>query len=391
MPDLQIERLTAGLIGQLRCPFGLALSVLLIAACIPGPAQGAESRTTSPTPWPPSAPAPLPSSVQMPSPEPTPPGFARGDPLAMPVTLLVTDRENNRLLELDAAGHTLWQFPVPGASPLPIPFNRPDDAFYSNDGNFIATNAEFEHTVIVIDRRTGQVAWSYGHPFQAGVAPGYLNGPDDAILLPQGHVVVSDIHNCRVLELAPPGRIVRELGGICRHAPPTGLADPNGAFPLADGGLLVTEIGGSWIDRFDAGWRLVASFRVPNAAYPSDAQLLPDGSVLLADYVSPGAILRVDSSGHVRWRFGPDRGHYRLDHPSIAKMLPNGLVAIADDRNDRIMVVDPTTNQVVWEYGDPGRPGTAPGFLNTPDGLDFRATATRPGRKNAWPRGMTPN
>jgi len=33
--------------------------------------------------------------------------------------------------------------------------------------------------------------------------------------------------------------------------------------------------------------------------------------------------------------------------------------------------VDPQTNKIVWQYGHTGQPGTRPGFLNIPDGVDL--------------------
>ena len=35
------------------------------------------------------------------------------------------------------------------------------------------------------------------------------------------------------------------------------------------------------------------------------------------------------------------------------------------------IVVDPQTNKIVWQHGQPGQPGTKPGFLNIPDGVDL--------------------
>ena len=75
------------------------------------------------------------------------------------------------------------------------------------------------------------------------------------------------------------------IGGSCVHDPPRGFASPNGDTPLPDGGLLVTEIGG-WIDRLGPSGNLLWSIRSP-VAYPSDAQLLPDGQVLVASFTTP--------------------------------------------------------------------------------------------------------
>ena len=60
-----------------------------------------------------------------------------------------------------------------------------------------------------------------------------------------------------------------------------------------------------------------------------------------------------------------------LDHPSLALPLPNGDVLATDDHNDRVIVVDPRTNQVVWQYGVRGQPGSKPGLFNGPDGVDL--------------------
>jgi hypothetical protein len=35
-----------------------------------------------------------------------------------------------------------------------------------------------------------------------------------------------------------------------------------------------------------------------------------------------------------------------------------------------VIVVDPRTNRIVWQYGHTGQAGSAPGFLNIPDGVD---------------------
>jgi hypothetical protein len=42
-----------------------------------------------------------------------------------------------------------------------------------------------------------------------------------------------------------------------------------------------------------------------------------------------------------------------------------------DDYRDRMVAVDPATQALVWQYGVDDIPGTAPGWLNTPDGFDL--------------------
>ena len=57
--------------------------------------------------------------------------------------------------------------------------------------------------------------------------------------------------------------------------------------------------------------------------------------------------------------------------PSLALPLPNGDVLANDDKNHRVIVIDPRTNRIVWQYGHTGVPGAGAGFLSNPDGVDL--------------------
>jgi outer membrane protein assembly factor BamB len=157
---------------------------------------------------------------------------------------------------------------------------------------------------------------------------------------------------------------------VCRHEPPRYLDAVNGDTPLPGGGVLVSEINGSWIDQISRTGKLVFATKVP-VSYPSDPQPLPGGRILLADYSNPGHLLIVNHHGKVLWRYGPSRGSGRLDHPSLAMALPNGNIVVNDDYRDRVVVIDPHTNRIVWQYGHTDTPGTGAGFLHVPDGMDF--------------------
>jgi PQQ-like domain len=282
----------------------------------------------------------------------------------VPGYVLIADRNNNRVLIVSPAKKVVWS-----ATNL----RGPDDAFFTPSYRSIISNEEFNDTLTELSLRTKRVIWHYGHAGAAGSSPGYLNTPDDAYRLPNGMTTVADIQNCRVVELRHSGAVARVLGGSCAHDPPRGFSSPNGATPLPGGGLLVTEIGG-WIDRLAAGGRLLWSTRAP-VAYPSDAQLLPNGRVLVASFTDPGRIVIMDTRGNVTWSFGAASGPNRLRKPSLAVRWPNGLIAANDDYNHRIIVIDPRTKRIVWQYGHTGVAGSAAGFLNKPDGLDLLPAA----------------
>jgi len=190
-------------------------------------------------------------------------------------------------------------------------------------------------------------------------------------MLPSGEFTVADAYGCRIIFVRD-RRVVRHYGtsDVCLHDPPRYLDAVNGDTPLANGGTLLSEINGSWIDEISPHGHLVSAIQVP-VTYPSDPQPLPGGRILLADYASPGHILIVSRHGRVLWRYGPSSGHGMLDHPSLAMALPNGDIAVNDDYRDRVLVIDPRGKRIVWQYGHTEKPGTAPGYLHIPDGMDF--------------------
>jgi outer membrane protein assembly factor BamB len=278
--------------------------------------------------------------------------------------LLIADRNNNRAIIVSPSKRIVWQ-----AGGL----RGPDDTFFTPGYRSVITNEEFNDTLTEVSLRTKAHVWRYGHDAVPGSSAGYLNTPDDAYRLPSGDTTIADVRNCRIVQLTHSKRVRRVLGGSCVHDPPRGFASPNGDTPLPDGGLLVSEIGG-WIDRLAADGHLVWSMRSP-VAYPSDAQLLPSGNILVAGFTNPGRIVEATPAGHVVWSFGAPSGADYLNKPSLAVRLPNGLIASNDDWNHRVILIDPKTKRIVWQYGHTGVPGRAPGYLNKPDGLDLLPSA----------------
>jgi DNA-binding beta-propeller fold protein YncE len=245
----------------------------------------------------------------------------------------------------------------------------PDDAFFTPDGKTIIANAGEEQTVTAIDRATSTIAWQVGHHRVRGTAPGYFSEPDDAVPFPDGTIWVADIRNCRLVHLSGTGEWLGVRGdGRCQHSPPNSFAQPNGVFPRPDGSSVVTEIGGSWVSWYNPDFTLRWAATTP-ARYASDAVPYPDGTVLVVDYSLPGAAYRIDSKGKVLWSYRPT-GADRLNHPSIAIPLASNRVAICDDWGDRIVIVDPSTNHVVWTFT-----GEGPTRLFRPDGLDYLPAA----------------
>jgi DNA-binding beta-propeller fold protein YncE len=307
-----------------------------------------------------------------------------GKPLPYPI--VIADRRNNRLIEVTPDKRIVWEFPSPD---LKV-YRGNEDVNFSPDGRSLAVSEEDNYDVHIVDYESRRLTWTYGVPDTRGSGDGLLNYPDDAHLLADGKFVTADIRNCRVLIIDPKdNRIVTQWGqpGQCRHNPPHQLAHPNGATPMDNGDLLITEIGDAWISRITRDGKVLWSVRAPNIHYPSDAFPTVDGKqVIVADFWKPGRVVIFDPvTRKVTWEYFVKDGEKMFDHPSLARELPDtGDILVADDLRDRVVVIDRKTKEIIWQYGVTDQKGHVPGYLNYPDGFDldiFRDWKGAPGAR----------
>jgi len=360
--------------ARLRRPSPAAIVTLAIALLgCGGPSISSAAPTVLPAATlgdPPSFATPSRQRTQRPS--ATDQAAASGSPAAtqpssprFPGGLLIADRLNNRLLVVNDDGTIRWRFPVAGSLPPGETFSA-DDAFVTPDGKSVVANEESNQIIVRIDIATETIVWEYGTYRVKGSAPNQLSTPD--------------IRNCRIIEISPDGQLVKQMGipGNCVDNPPTTFAQPNGDTPLPDGGLLVTEITGSRVVRLSAAGTVMYNVAVP-VKYPSDAQLLPNGNILVVDYSNPGAVVVVDpTTGATVYRYGPQTGDGALNRPSLAIALPDGTFALNDDYNHRVVVIDPQTSSIVWSYGHNGQASASDGYLNLPDGINVAPVGAFP-------------
>jgi DNA-binding beta-propeller fold protein YncE len=307
-----------------------------------------------------------------------------GKPLPYPI--VIADRRNNRLIEVTPDKRIVWEFPSPS---LKL-YRGNEDVNFSADGGQLAVSEEDNFDVHIVDYAQRAITWTYGVPDTRGRSGTLLNYPDDAHLLADGKFLTADIRNCRVLVIDPAdSRIATQWGtpGECRHNPPHQLAHPNGATPMDNGDILVSEITEAWISRITRAGQVLWSVRAPHVRYPSDAFPTVDGQqVIVADFSKPGRVVIFNpATGKPSWEYFHTSGDQMLDHPSIARELPGtGDVLVVDDLHDRVIVIDRQTQQIIWQYGSTGVKGHTPGLLNYPDGVDldvyrdWRLPAPRP-------------
>ena len=195
------------------------------------------------------------------------------DPRDLPRPLLISDEHNNRLPIIDRDGRTMWEFPRRGDLAAGQTFKTPDDAYFTPDGKEIIATQGDDNVISVIDVASRKIVYTYGRSGVAGSGPGRVNGPDDAMMLPNGDIVASDISNCRII-MIPKGAhaVSRQLGrtGACQHQPPQTLGSPSGAFPMMNGSYLVSEIDGGWVTEMSLSGHVAWSVQLPSVKYISD-------------------------------------------------------------------------------------------------------------------------
>lgn len=318
--------------------------------------------------------------------------YVRPDPAAgpLPANLLIADGKANRIIEVNVKKHIVWEM---------TGIQDPDDIQVYAPGKLLVNQESYDR-VVAIRMRTKSITWSYGHLGRSSLGPraatltgpGYINNPDDSYMLPNGDVLIDDANNQRVLVVTPGGRVAWQYGTIdpSTHLGVPGvipgyLIGPNDDVPQADGNVLITNVGNDAVanshsvEEVTPSGRILWRMALP-LQYPSDALKLPGGSLLVADWVHPGHIYLFGPRGHVRWSYTPT-GAQALNHPSSAQLLENGDVLICDDHSDRIVVVQPTgptRGRIVWQYGQTGVAGTAPGQLFDASGVITVTPALNP-------------
>jgi DNA-binding beta-propeller fold protein YncE len=294
-----------------------------------------------------------------------------GKPLPYPI--MIADRRNNRLIEVTPDKRIVWEFPSPDL----ILYRGNEDVNFSPDGKLLAVSEEDNYDIHIVDYEKKAVTWTYGVPDHKGSKPPYLNYPDDAHILEDGNFLTADIRNHRVLIIDPrTNKIVTQWGTVGKrnHNPPHELAAPNGATPMDNGDILITEIGGAWITRITRDSKVVWSVQAPRINYPSDAFPTNDGKhVIVADFWKPGRVVIFDpATRKVLWDYYVKDGEKMLDHPSLARELPDtGDILVADDLRDRVIVIDRKIKEIIWQYGVTDTKGHKPGYLWYPDGFDI--------------------
>lgn len=161
---------------------------------------------------------------------------------------LVTDRNNNRVIEIDRSGKIFWQKKK---------LNRPHNADRVDNGNTLVgvkPLSDSENDQVIELNPAGQVVWSYD-----GGEENPLYWPRDVDKLDNGNYLITDTRHHRVIEVTPEGEQVWEYGEF--------LSFPFEADRLANGHTLISDSSHARVIEVNPGGEIVWEFR--NASMPN--------------------------------------------------------------------------------------------------------------------------
>jgi hypothetical protein len=161
-----------------------------------------------------------------------------------------------------------------------------------------------------------------------------------------GNYLIADQFNNRVIEVDRHGNVVWQFGLGPADFSPASIVGTNDAQRVGD----LTLMAGTGVPP--------GQLEAPNCT--NLVAGCPDNRVLL-----------VDRNGNIVWQYGTfgvtGSGPNQLNVPVQNTWLPNFHVLITDQANERIIEVDPFTQNIVWQYGTTGVSGNGPNQLNNPN------------------------
>jgi outer membrane protein assembly factor BamB len=302
-----------------------------------------------------------------------------------PGNILITDQFNNRVIEIDRAGNIVWQFGKGPGDHAPTAIVGTNDAervgaftLMSGTGIPPATTTSCrdgcsDNRVLLVDPG-GAIVWQYGQFAVTGFGPNQLNTPVQNTYLPDGHILITDQGNERIIEVRrTDNAIVWQYGenGVVGSGP-NQLNNPNAAELLANGHILISDENNNRAIEVThtTPSRVVAAFTAHGTASGvAFASRLANGHTLITDS-NNSRIVEVDAQDNVVWEYFTNKrpGSNTAPLPTRAVLLATGNILISDQFNDQVIEVT-RSKAIVATYGAINDPGYSPSTairLNAP-------------------------
>jgi hypothetical protein len=242
---------------------------------------------------------------------------------------------DGKLLEVDENNEVVWEFDPPDS--------RVFDAEQLDNGNFLVavttqlppaecpaehlvvnTDQCIEAKVLELDYETKEVVWEYSWYDE------YITHHEvhDVDRLDNGNTAIVDMGNDRAF-------VVNESGGM--------VWEWHAENHLAQGTEFYEEYGGHPNPGGETDW-----------THMNDIDKLDDGNFQLS-IRNFDVVIEVDPESKNITNVVGEPGNYSiLNEQHNPYKLRNGTVLVADSGNDRVVELNATTNEMVWQYGGKG-------------------------------------
>jgi hypothetical protein len=219
--------------------------------------------------------------------------------------VLITDQANERIIEVDLNKNIVWQYGTTGVSGNgPNQLNNPNCAELLENGHILICDENNNRALEVT--RAGQIVWQYGSGDPNINDP--VSGVAFASRLENGHTLITDSNHARIVEIDRNKNVVWEYftcsGAGCNLPRGTGPL-PTRAVRLRNGHTLISDQYNHRVIEVNRAKRIVRTFgKLGSLGY--NAASVADGGLN-----SPYDAKRVGDYTGLTPPFGDDDGHER--------------------------------------------------------------------------------
>src|SRR5579859_1584228 len=198
---------------------------------------------------------------------------------------------DNRVILVDRTGNIVWQygqFGVAGSGPNQL--NVPVQNTWLPNRHVLITDQANER-IIEVDVATKAIVWQYGTTGISGNGPNELNNPNCAELLENGHILICDENNNQALEVThtTPSTIIHTYtiaGGMLFSGVAFASRLPNGHTLITDSGnarIVETDENGNVFWQYFTNTDPNSNPRGGTGPLPTRALRLRNGNTLISD------------------------------------------------------------------------------------------------------------
>lgn len=281
--------------------------------------------------------------------------------------LWISDFAGNRILGLSGEGKIVWEqnmnaYPIPASS-----FNvHSEYVTLAPSGNLIVADGD-GMMVQEIDRQTHNLLWQYGKRSIQGVTAGLIHQPDKSFKINDHEVLINDGNNRRVIIVdQKTNQIVWQYGHTLEMGSSPGYLRGNtSARPIGNGEqIIITDTLENKIMFVDRATKeILWEWEKPDAKWLQHVFLTEEGTFILEDRLK-NEVFEVDRQGEILWTLNKLADGSELKYPTDTIALPNGHILIVEAGRDRVIEVVPQTGKIVRQWSSQTA-GQSLGLLTT--------------------------